>query len=146
MSIHVDQLVKHFRIHHKEPGLAGSVRSFFRRRYDTVRAVDGFSFDIKQGEIVGFLGPNGAGKTTTLKCLSGLLYPTSGFVEVLGFKPQDCSPQYLKQFTLVMGQRNQLLWDLPAMETFLVNQQNHDTLVSQGLSTLGAKLSHRLPP
>jgi ABC-2 type transport system ATP-binding protein len=122
MSIHVQQLVKHYRVHHRAAGLRGSVRSLFRRHYETVKAVDGISFDIAQGEIVGFLGPNGAGKTTTLKCLSGLLYPTSGQVNVLGFTPHKRERNYLTQFTLVMGQRNQLLWDLPAMETFLVNQ------------------------
>ena len=122
MSIHVQQLVKHYRVHHRAAGLRGSVRSLFRRQYETVKAVDGISFDIAQGEIVGFLGPNGAGKTTTLKCLSGLLYPTSGQVNVLGYTPHKRERNYLTQFTLVMGQRNQLLWDLPAMETFLVNQ------------------------
>ncbi len=126
MSIHVQQLVKHYRVHHRAAGLRGSVRSLFRRQYETVRAVDGISFDIAQGEIVGFLGPNGAGKTTTLKCLSGLLYPTSGQVNVLGFTPHKRERNYLTQFTLVMGQRNQLLWDLPAMETFLVNQAIYD--------------------
>ncbi|HSJ52905.1 MAG TPA: ATP-binding cassette domain-containing protein, partial [Anaerolineae bacterium] len=121
-AVHVDSLVKHYRVHHKEPGLASSLRSLFRRRYENVRAVDDISFEIEQGEVVGFLGPNGAGKTTTLKCLSGLLYPTSGQVTVLGYTPHRRERAYLKSFTLVMGQRNQLLWDLPAMETFLVNQ------------------------
>ncbi len=91
MSIHVDRLVKCYRMHHKEAGLRGSLRSLFRRRYETVKAMDGISFDIKQGEIVGFLGPNGVGKTTTLKCLSGLLYPTGGRVTVLGFTPRHGS-------------------------------------------------------
>jgi ABC-2 type transport system ATP-binding protein len=122
MSVHVDGLVKHYRVHHREAGLRGSIRSVFRRQYELVKAVDGISFDIQQGEIVGFLGPNGAGKTTTLKCLSGLLYPTAGQATVLGFTPAKREREYLRQFTLVMGQRNQLLWDLPAMETFLVNQ------------------------
>ena len=122
MSVHVEGLVKHYRVHHRAAGLRGAVRSLFRRRYELVKAVDGISFDIQQGEIVGFLGPNGAGKTTTLKCLSGLLYPTAGQVTVLGFTPFKRERDYLMQFTLVMGQRNQLLWDLPAMETFLVNQ------------------------
>jgi len=122
MSLHIDKLVKHYQVHHKEAGLRGSLRSLFHRRYEMVKAVDGISFDIEQGEIVGFLGPNGAGKTTTLKCLSGLLYPTAGSATVLGFTPHKREKAYLKQFTLVMGQRNQLLWDLPAMETFLVNQ------------------------
>ncbi|NLF13872.1 MAG: ATP-binding cassette domain-containing protein [Anaerolineaceae bacterium] len=122
MSVSVENLVKHYRVHHKEPGLAGSLRSLVRRRYEDVRAVDGISFEIDQGEVVGFLGPNGAGKTTTLKCLSGLLYPTAGQVSVLGYTPHRRERDFLKSFTLVMGQRNQLLWDLPAMETFLVNQ------------------------
>jgi len=122
MSVSVENLVKHYRVHHKEPGLAASLRSLVRRRYEDVRAVDGISFEIEQGEVVGFLGPNGAGKTTTLKCLSGLLYPTSGKVTVLGYTPHRRERDFLMSFTLVMGQRNQLLWDLPAMETFLVNQ------------------------
>jgi ABC-2 type transport system ATP-binding protein len=125
-AIQVADLVKHYRVHHREAGLAGSVRSFFRRRYTTVKAVDGISFSIGAGEIVGFLGANGAGKTTTLKCLSGLLYPTGGAITVLGYTPHQRERAYLSQFTLVMGQRNQLLWDLPAMETFLVNQAIYD--------------------
>ena len=109
-------------MHEKEPGLAGSLRSFVARKYKTVKAVDGVSFGIEAGEMVGFLGPNGAGKTTTLKVLSGLLYPTSGEARVLGYTPHKRENAYLKQFTLVMGQKQQLLWDLPAVETFLVNQ------------------------
>lgn len=120
--IKVDELVKHFRVHEREPGLGSGVRSFFRRSYADVRAVDGVSFSIQPGEMVGFLGPNGAGKTTTLKCLSGLLHPTSGAASVLGFTPHLRRQEFLRSFTLVMGQRNQLFWDLPAMETFLVNQ------------------------
>lgn len=118
----VEDLVKHFRVHQRDAGLAAGVKSFFRRRYVDVRAVDGVSFAIEPGEMVGFLGPNGAGKTTTLKCLAGLLYPTSGVASVLGFTPHDRRAEFLRSFTLVMGQRNQLFWDLPAMETFLVNQ------------------------
>lgn len=122
MSIVVEQLVKSYRVHHKEAGLRGSFRNLFARRYQTVEAVAGISFELAQGEIVGFLGPNGAGKTTTLKCLAGLLYPNGGSARVLGFTPHLREHAFLKQITLVMGQRNQLLWDLPAMETFLVNQ------------------------
>jgi len=136
MTVHVNSLVKYYRVHHKEAGLRGSLRSLFRRQYETVKAVDGISFDIERGEIVGFLGPNGAGKTTTLKCLSGLLYPTGGSATVLGFTPHRRESAYLKQFTLVMGQRNQLLWDLPAMETFLVNQAIYDVPESQFRETL----------
>jgi len=118
----VEELRKYYDVHHKEPGLAGSLRSFVRRRYQHVKAVDGITFRIEPGEMVGFLGPNGAGKTTTLKVLSGLLYPTGGRVEVLGFTPYERRAAYLEQFTLVMGQKNQLMWDLPALETFLVNK------------------------
>ncbi len=121
-QIHVDHLAKHYQVHEKEPGLAGSLRAFVNRKYRTVKAVDEVSFDITEGEMVGFLGPNGAGKTTTLKVLSGLLYPTAGVATVIGFTPHKREAAYLKQFTLVMGQKQQLLWDLPAIETFLVNQ------------------------
>ena len=121
-QIQVTQLSKHYQVHEKEPGLMGSLRSFVSRKYRTVKAVDDVSFSIEQGEMIGFLGPNGAGKTTTLKVLSGLLYPTHGAVSVMGFTPHKRESAYLKQFTLVMGQKQQLLWDLPAQETFLVNQ------------------------
>ncbi len=122
MAISVRQLTKSYRVHHKEAGLHGSLRNLFARRYEAVAAVKGVSFDLAQGEIVGFLGPNGAGKTTTLKCLAGLLHPNAGSAAVLGFTPHRRERAFLKQITRVMGQRNQLLWDLPAMETFLVNQ------------------------
>ena len=121
-QIIVEDLHKYYDVHQKEPGLAGSLRSFFKRQYRQVKAVDGISFQIEPGEMVGFLGPNGAGKTTTLKVLSGLLYPTGGRTEVLGFVPHERRAEYLTQFTLVMGQKNQLMWDLPAIETFLVNK------------------------
>jgi ABC-2 type transport system ATP-binding protein len=122
MSIIVSDLRKHYQVHHKELGLLGSLRAFVRRRHTIVKAVDDITFAIAPGEMVGFLGPNGAGKTTTLKVLSGLLYPTSGAVEVLGFNPFARQNEFLKQITLVMGQKQQLLWDLPALETFEVNR------------------------
>jgi ABC-2 type transport system ATP-binding protein len=121
-AVVANDLTKHFRVHSRKAGVASGVRSLFRRTYTEVKAVDGVSFAIQSGEIVGFLGPNGAGKTTTLKCLSGLLHPTAGTATVLGFTPHDRRGEFLRSFTLVMGQRNQLFWDLPAMETFLVNQ------------------------
>jgi ABC-2 type transport system ATP-binding protein len=122
MYIQTEQLQKYYQVYHKEAGLAGSLRALFKRRYETIRAVDGVSFAIDAGEIVGFLGPNGAGKTTTLKMLSGLLYPSGGHVEVLGYRPFERRPAFLKQITLVMGQKQQLLWDLPAAETLAINR------------------------
>ena len=101
-DIPVSHLSKHYQAHQKEPGFTGSLRSFFRRQYQTVRAVDDVTFTIKPGEIVGFLGPNGAGKTTTLKVLSGLLYPTSEEVNVCGFRSFERKDEFLRQITLVM--------------------------------------------
>ena len=101
----------------------GSVASLFRPSVETVAAVDDISFTIDEGELVGFIGPNGAGKTTTLKCLSGLLYPSSGKLSVLGFTTFDRKHEYLKRIALVMGQKNQLWWDLPAQESFLLNKE-----------------------
>jgi ABC-2 type transport system ATP-binding protein len=129
-QIAVSHLSKFYEVHHKDPGFAGSLRAFFRRKYQTVRAVEDVSFDIREGEIVGFLGPNGAGKTTALKVLSGLLHPTGGEVSVCGFRSFDRRPDFLRQITLVMGQKNQLIWDLPASESFLVNRAIYE--VSHG--------------
>src|SRR5207302_8724855 len=120
--IDVRDLRKTFRVTERQEGLTATLRSFVRRQRRDVNAVAGITFRIEAGEVVGFLGPNGAGKTTTLKVLSGLLYPTGGKVSVLGFIPYERKSAYLKQFTLVMGQKQQLLWDLPPIETFLVNK------------------------
>jgi ABC-2 type transport system ATP-binding protein len=125
-QIAVSHLSKFYEVHQKDPGFRGSLRAFFRRRYETVRAVEDLSFEIHEGEVVGFLGPNGAGKTTALKVLSGLLYPTEGEVTVCGFRPFERHPNFLRQITLVMGQKNQLIWDLPASESFLVNRSVYD--------------------
>lgn len=122
MSIEVRGLRKYYQVHRKEAGLMGSIRAFVRRQYETVKAVNGIDFTIESGEMVGFLGPNGAGKTTTLKVLAGLLHPTAGEVRVLGYTPFARQTAFLKQITLVMGQKQQLLWDLPAIETFAVNR------------------------
>ncbi len=122
IAIRVRRLRKYYRVHHRPPGIWGALRSFVHREYSYVRAVDDISFEVNRGEIVGFLGPNGAGKTTTLKVLSGLLYPTGGEVSVLGFTPQRRQREFLRNITLVMGQKNQLIWDLPAGDSFLVNQ------------------------
>lgn len=124
--IQVKNLKKHYRVHEKEPGFLGSLKSLVSRKYKTVKAVDDISFTIDEGELVGFIGPNGAGKTTTLKCLSGLLYPTSGKVSVLGYNPWDRKPELQKQFALVMGQKNQLWWDLPALESFVLNKEIYE--------------------
>jgi ABC-2 type transport system ATP-binding protein len=120
--VHVDNLEKVFRVPEREAGLRASVTSLFHRRWREVRAVDGVSFDVEPGEIVGFLGPNGAGKTTTLKMLSGLLHPTGGTAQVLGHVPWKRERDYLRRMTLVMGNRNQLQWDLPALDSFELNR------------------------
>ncbi len=117
-AIHVADLRKTFFVPVREGGLRAAVKSLFRRRTKAIPAVDGISFEIQPGEIVGFLGPNGAGKTTTLKMLSGLLYPTSGEISVLGFEPSRRQSDYLRQITMVMGNRNQLQWDLPALDSY----------------------------
>jgi ABC-2 type transport system ATP-binding protein len=117
-AIHVADLRKTFFVPVREAGLRAAVKSLIRRQNKAVPAVDGVSFDIEPGEIVGFLGPNGAGKTTTLKMLSGLLYPTSGEIQVLGHVPSRRESAYLRQITMVMGNRNQLQWDLPALDSY----------------------------
>ena len=124
--ISVNNLKKYYQVYQKEPGLVGSVKSLFNRKYENVKAVNDISLNINEGELVGFIGPNGAGKTTTLKVLSGLLYPTSGEVSVLGYTPFDRKPEFQKQFSLVMGQKNQLWWDLPALDSFILNREIYE--------------------
>ncbi len=124
--IEVTNLSKHYKQYKKEPGLKGSIKALFKRKYITIKAVDKISFTISQGEMVGFIGPNGAGKTTTLKVLSWLLYPTSGEAKVLGYIPHKRQAEYQKQFSLVMGQKNQLWWDLPAIESFILNKEIYE--------------------
>lgn len=116
--INLNSLSKHFKVPVRDSGLRASVQSLFNRKFKTVKAVDDISFQIEPGEVVGFLGPNGAGKTTTLKMLSGLLYPTGGKANVLGFEPSRRQSDFLRQITLVMGNRQQLVWDLPALDSF----------------------------
>lgn len=124
--VEVKNLKKYYQIAKKEAGFFGSLKYLFARRHEKVKAVDGISFEIDEGELVGFIGPNGAGKTTTLKCLSGLLYPTEGEVQVLNYKPYDRKDSFLKQISFVMGQRNQLWWDLPPMESFVLNREIYE--------------------
>jgi ABC-2 type transport system ATP-binding protein len=120
--VHVSELTKIFRVPEREAGLRAAAKSLVRRKWREVRAVDAISFEIGPSEVVGFLGPNGAGKTTTLKMLSGLLYPSSGDARVLGHIPSRREKDYLRQITLVMGNRNQLQWDLPAVDSFELNR------------------------
>ncbi len=124
--IDVRGLSKTYRVHRRPPGLAAALKSVLRRKYDEVKAVDALSFHIDDGERVGFLGPNGAGKTTTLKMLAGLLHPTAGDVQVEGFVPKKREAAFLKRITLVMGQKQQLLWDLPPSETYAMNRAIYD--------------------
>lgn len=126
MSIQVQDLNKLFRVHVRKEGWTEALRSLFKRDYQTVEAVKNVSFTIKTGEIVGFLGPNGAGKTTTIKMLAGLLHPSSGHIDVSGFKPQEQKNEFKKMMSLVMGQKSQLIWDIPPMETFLVNKSVYE--------------------
>ncbi len=121
-AIRLHRLEKTYRVPVREAGLKAAVRSLFCRQFRQVEAVRQISFSIEPGEIVGFLGANGAGKTTTLKMLSGLLHPTGGEVDVLGFTPSRRERAYLRQITLVMGNRNQLAWDIPALDSFDLNR------------------------
>lgn len=132
----VDGLCKQYQVHKRPPGLRAALRSVIRRTYEVRHAVRDLSFRIAAGERVGFLGPNGAGKTTTLKMLSGLLHPTSGSADVLGYTPQRRAPSFLRQITLVMGQKQQLIWDLPPVDTFELNRAVFDVPRHQYEETL----------
>ncbi len=124
--IRVRGLKKHYRVHKRPPGMKAAFKSLFKRDYQWVKAVDGIDFELQAGERVGFLGPNGAGKTTTLKMASGLLHPTEGEVTVDGHVPQKRETEFLKKIMLVMGQKQQLLWDLPPAETYELNRAVYD--------------------
>ncbi len=134
--IRAADLTKHFKVHKRLPGFAAALRSLVHRTYDVVKAVDGVSFTIARGERVGFLGPNGAGKTTTLKVLSGLLHPTSGEVVVEDHVPYRRQAGFLGKITLVMGQKSQLIWDLPPAETYAMNRAVFDVPRAQFDQTL----------
>lgn len=136
-AVIVKNLVKNFEVIEKSPGLISGISSLISPKKKIVRALKGVSFSVAQGELVGFIGPNGAGKTTTLKTLSGLLYPTSGFTNVLGYDPWERNEKFLKEISLVMGQKNQLWWDLAASETFLLNKAIYDIPTRKYKETLG---------
>lgn len=135
-TVVADGLSKSFEVKVREPGLGGAVAALFRPRYRLVRAVREVSFTIAPGEIVGFLGPNGAGKTTTLKMLAGLLYPSAGGVEVAGFDPWTGGAPFKRRIALVLGNRQQLVWDLPAEETFQLNRAIYDIAPAEFRSRL----------
>jgi ABC-2 type transport system ATP-binding protein len=135
--IEVQGLSKTYRVFQKEPGLRGALRSLFRRRYKEVPAVADVSFSIEPGEMVAFLGPNGAGKTTTLKMLSGLIYPSAGSARVLGFVPWERPDAFRRRFSLVMGQKNQLWWDLPAADSFRLHREIYSLPQENFARTLG---------
>src|SRR5437660_4865108 len=135
--IEAQGLSKTYRVFQKEPGLRGALRSLFRRRYKEVEAVVDVSFTIEPGEMVAFLGPNGAGKTTTLKMLSGLIYPTAGSARVLGFVPWERPDAFRRRFALIMGQKNQLWWDLPAGDSFHLHREIYSLPQAAFERTLG---------
>jgi ABC-2 type transport system ATP-binding protein len=134
--IEVTNLSKTYEYYKKEAGLLNSLKSLFHREKLFKEAVKNISFTINEGELVGFLGPNGAGKTTTLKMLSGIIHPTSGKSRVLGLLPHKRQREFQKQFALVMGQKNQLWWDLPAMESFILNKEIYEVPDQEFKSTL----------
>lgn len=135
-QIELKELKKTYRVHEREAGVKASFKSLFARKHKDVEAVKSVTFSLEPGEVVGFLGPNGAGKTTTLKMLSGLLQPTGGEARVLGHVPGKREPKYLRQISLVMGNRNQLVWDIPAMDSFQVNQAVYQVPPAQFKETL----------
>ncbi|MEB3226694.1 MAG: ATP-binding cassette domain-containing protein [Synechococcus sp.] len=142
--IEVDSLSKIYPVALKEPGIKGTLKHFFQRQYRQIKAVENISFTIEPGEIVGFLGPNGAGKTTTLKMLTGLIYPSTGIVRVAGAIPFQRHRSFLKQISLVMGQKQQLLWDLPALDSLRINAAVYDIpepVFKERLAELSAMLS-----
>ncbi len=135
--IQVQNLCRTYKVQEKSPGFLSSVRSLWARKYKTVEAVKNVTFSIEPGEFVGFLGPNGAGKTTTLKMLSGLIYPSSGTATVLGFVPWEREDPFRRSFSLVMGQKNQLWWDLPAADSFELHREVYSLEKSAFKKTLG---------
>jgi len=135
--IEANGLSKSYRVFQKKEGVLGALRGLVRREYKEVKAVDGVSFTIEPGEMVAFLGPNGAGKTTTLKMLSGLIYPSRGTASVLGYTPWERADPFRRQFALVMGQKNQLWWDLPAADSFQLHREIYSIPEADFKRTLG---------
>lgn len=135
-AIEAEGLTKIYRTYKKTPGFAGALKDLFQRQYTETRAADQVSFKVSQGELVGFLGPNGAGKTTTLKMLAGLLHPTSGHATVLGYVPWKRRNEFRRRFSLVMGQKNQLWWDLPASESLELNRVIYGIERSRATATI----------
>jgi ABC-2 type transport system ATP-binding protein len=135
--VEAENLTKTYRVFQKKEGVLGALRGLYSRDYREVRAVREVRFTIEPGEMVAFLGPNGAGKTTTLKMLSGLVYPTSGSARVLGFTPWDRADAFRRQFALVMGQKNQLWWDLPASDSFQLHKEIYSIPDADFQRTLG---------
>lgn len=134
--IEIENLSKSYRVYQKREGLMAAIRGLVHREYRQVDAVRGIDLKVEQGEFVAFLGPNGAGKTTTLKLLSGVIYPSGGSCKVMGFVPWERSNEYRSRFALVMGQKNQLWWDLPSQESFRLHQQIYRIDSSQFQKTL----------
>ena len=126
MLIQVKNISKHFSMFKRDPGLSGAFKSFFNRRHEDFHALKSINLDIDEGEIVGVLGENGAGKTTLIKLMIGLIYPSDGSILINNYNPSDRSPEFLKIISVVMGQKNQLWWDIPASESFLLNQKIYD--------------------
>lgn len=130
-------LSKTYRVYQKKPGLAGALRGLFHREHKEVKAVTGVTFSVEPGEMVAFLGPNGAGKTTTLKMLAGLIYPSTGSAQVMDFTPWDRVDAFRRQFSLVMGQKNQLWWDLPAADSFQLHREIYSLPKAECDQTIG---------
>ena len=140
MSIQVNNISKEFKIFKREAGLKGAMKSFFNRKHEVFHALKSVSLEVNEGEIIGILGENGAGKTTLIKTMIGLLHPTSGTISINGYSPWKRKNEFLKSVSIVMGQKNQLWWDIPASESFLLNQKIYQIPEKQFKSTLDEML------